>query len=243
MEKYMPLTESISDQLDMLDISGEGELVRGLRRYFFKHEEPVFDDRLLQMVFTGCKRKLDENRKHAEEISAIRSEAGKRGGAPIGNQNARTSKISKSLFETSNIDEDKDAYGYGNKEPYPYASAEQTNNSTITPSASLPDGSAEGIPNNINSTEVVAYFVKNGSTEAVAFDFIGYYNRLGWKYKGSGNPIKSWKSAASSWIRRGKDGTASTPNVISAIPNTELEVTEKQRRKMLENKYGNERRT
>ena len=241
MDKYMPLTESISDQLDLLDVSGEGELVRGLRRYFFKNELPNFDDRLLQMVFTGCKRRLDENRQHAEEISAIRSDAGKRGGAPVGNQNARkTSKTSKSLSETSNIDRDENPYGYRHKDGYPYGDeqTEQTRNSSNPPSAPLPDGSAEGMPHHTTSTEVVAYFVKSGLSEAAAFDFISYYDQLGWRYKGSGNPIKHWKSAAASWIRRSKDGTASTPNVVDTSSNNDLEAAEELRRQMLEKKYG-----
>ena len=240
MDKYMPLTESISDQLDLLDVSGEGELVRGLRRYFFKNELPNFDDRLLQMVFAGCKRKLDENRQHAEEISAIRSEAGKRGGAPVGNQNARTSKTSKSLSETSNIDRDGNPYGYGHKDRYPYGDeqSEQTNNSSNPPSAPLPDGSAEGMPPNTTSADVVAYFVKNGSSEAAAFDFISYYGRLEWRYKGSGNPIKNWKSAAASWIRKSKDGTASIPNVVDTSSDNDQAAAEELRRQMLEKKYG-----
>ncbi len=240
MDKYMPLTESISDQLDLLDVSGEGELVRGLRRYFFKNELPNFDDRLLQMVFTGCKRKLDENRQHAEEISAIRSEAGKRGGAPVGNQNARTSKTSKSLSETSNIDRDGNPYGYRNKDGYPYGDeqSEQTKNSSNPPSAPLPDGGAEGMPQNTTPADVAAYFVKSGSSEAAAFDFISYYDQLGWRYKGSGNPIKHWKSAAASWIRKSKDGTASTPIVVDTSPDNDREATEELRRQMLEKKYG-----
>jgi len=230
----MPLTESMSAQLDYLDVSREGELIRGLRRYFFQGEEPQFQDMLLQMIYAGCKLKLDENRKRAEEISAIRSEAGKRGGAPVGNQNAKTSKTSKSLLETTNEYGNGDACEYGHKETYSHAYAEQTDNQSSSSLSAPPlEGGADGSQNKPALNEVLAYFAQNGSTAEEALSFIGYYDCLGWRYKRTGNPITSWKKAASSWIKKGKDGTASTPEIIAPDQNSNNSNAEEARQKLL----------
>ena len=85
-----------SEQLNMLTDEQAGKLFKGLLAYAQTGEPLESDDRLLLLAFSVWKGQLDRDAEKYEETCRKRSESGKKGGAPIGNQNAaKTSKTSK----------------------------------------------------------------------------------------------------------------------------------------------------
>jgi len=58
--------------------------------------EPVFDNLIVEVAFTQIEYLMNINEEKRQEIIEKRREAGKKGGAPVGNENAnKTSKTSK----------------------------------------------------------------------------------------------------------------------------------------------------
>ena len=66
-----------------------GQLIRAAMKYELSGTLPTFSDRALKIAFNQIKIRNDLNRAKYEAISKARSEAGRKGGAPKGNQNAR----------------------------------------------------------------------------------------------------------------------------------------------------------
>lgn len=52
-----------------------------------------------------------------------------------------------------------------------------------------------------DESDVLAFFAEQGSTNSEAASFYDYYTANGWT-QGRGKPIKDWRAAARSWIRR-----------------------------------------
>ncbi len=84
-----------------------GRLLRAIYRYNMGEEVSLDDDGMLRMAFLFIIDDVDRSHANRERISDLRSDAGKRGGAPVGNRNARkkdkTSKTSKNKQNKPNV--------------------------------------------------------------------------------------------------------------------------------------------
>lgn len=83
-----------------------GILIKAL--YEYNHNGSVQDlpniDNL-PSIFELCKAQIDRNREHYAEVTRKRSEAGKKGGAPKGNQNARKGSLYSQESASFDIEE------------------------------------------------------------------------------------------------------------------------------------------
>ena len=113
--KYINLFIDSSDELGMLSDAQAGRLVKALLRYASGGGEPDFaDDTVLRVMFSVMKKQIDREFGKYEALCAKRSEAGKRGGAPLGNTNAR--KTTKTSKTSEDKDEDNDNDKDNNKD-------------------------------------------------------------------------------------------------------------------------------
>lgn len=95
-------------ELDLLTDEQTGKLLKALLRYAENGEEPDFsDDKAICVMFSMMKKQVDRDFGKYQELCDRRSEAGKKGGAPKGNQNARKSSNSSKTSEDNDKDENK----------------------------------------------------------------------------------------------------------------------------------------
>jgi uncharacterized phage protein (TIGR02220 family) len=87
---------------DFLSITEKGELFDAIIRYARDNELIEFQSRVVQTCFLSLKPAIDKHMEKYEDICQARSDAGKMGGAPKGNQNAsKTSKNNQKQAKTS----------------------------------------------------------------------------------------------------------------------------------------------
>lgn len=92
--------ESYHNALARVSDERYGRVVRAMSSFVFKQEEPNFTDDADWMVWELIRPILE----HGQELAKVRAEAGKKGGAPKGNDNAsRTSKNKQKQAKTSGI--------------------------------------------------------------------------------------------------------------------------------------------
>lgn len=81
----------------MLSDEEAGRLIKHLFAYV-NDKSPTLEDRMLTIVFEPIRLQLERDLTKYEEVKKKRSEAGRKGGAPVGNTNAKkTSKTSNCL--------------------------------------------------------------------------------------------------------------------------------------------------
>lgn len=83
------------EQLEMLSPAQRGELFLALCYYSRDGESADFADPLVKMLFSVMRGQIARDIAKYEETCRVRSETGKRGGAPVGNQNAAKRRSSK----------------------------------------------------------------------------------------------------------------------------------------------------
>ena len=88
--------KSFLDAIELLPNEEQLEAYRAICRYGIRSEEPNTDSLYTKLTFTQAKPQIDANIKKRQE--------GKKGGAPLGNTNAK--KDSKSEDETKSEDEE-----------------------------------------------------------------------------------------------------------------------------------------
>ena len=82
-----------------------GKLFKALLEYAYNGSETaVKGDSSIKGIFNLMKAQIDRNNKHYADVARKRSEAGKKGGAPKGNQNAKKSSVYSK--ETASFDLD-----------------------------------------------------------------------------------------------------------------------------------------
>ena len=92
--------ESYHNALARVSDERYGRVVRAMSSFVFKQEEPNFSDDADWMVWELIRPILE----HGQELAKVRAEAGKKGGAPKGNDNAaKTSKNKQKQTKTSGI--------------------------------------------------------------------------------------------------------------------------------------------
>lgn len=94
------------DNTTELDNAQFGELFRAIFKYVESHITPKFESGAMMMAFRFIQNDIDRNQMKYLEITRKRSEAGRKGGAPIGNNNA--SKTSKNKQNKQNKHYDND---------------------------------------------------------------------------------------------------------------------------------------
>ena len=94
------------DNTTELDNAQFGELFRAIFKYVESHITPEFESGAMMMAFRFIQNDIDRNQMKYLEITRKRSEAGRKGGAPIGNNNA--SKTSKNKQNKQNKHYDND---------------------------------------------------------------------------------------------------------------------------------------
>ena len=155
---------------------------------------------LIYGIFADIKYVIDSTKLKRVHISNERSKAGKNGGAPKGNQNARkqpkTSKTSKTSEDVDvDVDENIKKPSIEGKE-----------------SADKPRRVASKRPAFVApSLEIVKdYFSTIEGTPTDAECFYDYFTANGWRT--GKNPIKDWKAAARNWMRRKSEFSNTTQN-------------------------------
>ncbi len=93
------------DNTDELDNAQFGELFRAIFKYVESGAQPKFDSGAMAMAFKFIKNDIDRNQSKYLEIKQKRSEAGRKGGAPIGNNNARKTSKNKQNKHNVNVND------------------------------------------------------------------------------------------------------------------------------------------
>lgn len=170
------------------DIAVQHRLYVAVAQYGCYGIEPDFSDidplGMLNGLFVAIKHAIDDAKGKRREIAAKRSEAGKRGGAPIGNNNAvkqaKTTKINKTSVNV-NVD--------------------VNDNVNVDDNVNMDKGqkrSPRFVPPSLD--EVKRFFEEN-NFKSDANAFYDYYDANGWT-QGNRKPIKKWEAAARQWERR-----------------------------------------
>lgn len=90
---FILYTEDIDNLAEELSEEAIGRLIIAINKYVKTQELPDFIDPIMSMAFKFIKNKLDKDLNKWEQIKQARSEAGKKGGAPKGNSNAKKKSI------------------------------------------------------------------------------------------------------------------------------------------------------
>ena len=141
---------------------------------------------------------IDSTKSKREHISNERSKAGKNGGAPKGNQNARkqakTNKTNKTSVDVDvDVDDNTKTLSNESKE-----SADKPRKVAAKRGAFVAPALGE----------LRAYISEQGLTNVNPEEFLDHYTANGWR--AGNNPMKDWKAAARNWNRRHKDRFTTT---------------------------------
>ena len=169
---------------------------------------------LIDGIFAAIKYVIDSTKLKRVHISNERSKAGKNGGAPKGNQNARkqpkTSKTNKTSVDVDvDVDENIKKPSIEGKE-----------------SADKPRRVASKRPAFVApSLEIVKdYFSTIKGSDADAECFYDHFTANGWKVSGKSS-MKDWKAAARNWMRRKAEFSNTPQNQTTAQTNHETRKT------------------
>lgn len=140
-------------------------------------------------VFAAIKYVIDSTKSKRSNISNIRSNAGKNGGAPKGNQNARKqAKTSKTNKTSVDVDVDENIKKLSNE-------SKESADKPRTVASKRPAFVAPSLET------LQSYFLTIGGTAQDAEAFFDHFEANGWKVSGK-TPMKNWQAAARNWVRR-----------------------------------------
>ena len=105
--KAINLFLDMRDEFSLLSDQQVGRVVMALLAYAQDGEEPDFGEEIeVKLLFRTLKKQVDRDFAKYDEICRKRSEAGKKGGAPIGNTNASKSPIQANAIKTSQYEDE-----------------------------------------------------------------------------------------------------------------------------------------
>lgn len=155
---------------------------------------------LINGVFAAIKYVIDSAKANRGTISNVRSKAGKNGGAPKGNQNARkhpkTSKNKQNKQNKQDVDVDVDVDVNIDKKL-----SNESKESADKPHKAASKRTAFVAP---PLEEVTNYFLTIEGTKNDAEYFYDHFTANGWKVSGK-SPMKDWQAAARIWMRRNSE--------------------------------------
>ncbi len=108
--------DSYKEQIMRLDDRQAGALLKALVLYHTENREPEFSDAVVDMAFSFIRSQLRRDEEKWEKLHEIRSEQGRKGGAPKGNKNACKNKQNDQNKPDKNKDKDQDKDQYQDKD-------------------------------------------------------------------------------------------------------------------------------
>lgn len=192
MAKSFILYTDIAPMLDLISDEDNGKLFRAVVQYATDGTRSELPQ-AAGVLFEAIRQNIDRNAEKWAQVAKIRSDAGKKGGAPKGNTNAqKTSKINqKQAKQAVNgnvngnvIEEEKERRDKSLKEIY------QEENS-VKPNFQTP-------PFEVIEKYLCGKFKWKSDEVRMFYD---QCEANGWTTE-NGNPIKSWKAAAQNWKYR-----------------------------------------
>ena len=189
--------------------------------------EPLNLNEKERLVFEMIKTDILEEKAYKEAVSAKKSEAGRKGGAPKGNRNA-SKKTSKTSETSTCLFDEKDAENDESKRKEPKENITHSiyiNNNTKSDCVEGVQGESEKaapkqkrfVPPTVD--DVKAYITEKGYAFS-AERFVAYYESNGWRV--GKNPMKDWKAACRTWAGNDYDTPASKP-VVKTKVTTEMQ--------------------
>lgn len=190
--EYLDIFTDLSD-------SQAGVLIKAVYKYAAAKEMPEgLKDVEVKMAFKFIKKDIDYDTQKYNDLCEKRSLAGKKGGAPLGNDNAN--KQNKQMLEN----QAKQANAFLNKQ-------NKHSDSDSVCDSELLDKSNNNNPLNISPLKVGNRFKKPSIDEIKAYclerknkvdpqRFFDFYESKGWKVGNS--PMKDWKAAIRTWEQR-----------------------------------------
>ena len=151
---------------------------------------------LMNGVFAAIKYVIDSTKSKREHISNERSKAGKNGGAPKGNQNARKQAKTNKTNKTS-VDVDVDVDDNTKK------LSNESKESADKPRKVAAKRAVFVAP----SLQEVSDYISEKSYTVDARQFVDFYESKGWMV--GSNKMKDWRAAVRTWTRR--QNPANTP--------------------------------
>lgn len=175
MDKKFNFFESYHRALNRVPDASYGRVVRGMARYVFDGEEPTFDEAVDNVAWELIKPILERG----QELSLVRSEAGKKGGergkgVPRNSGNNHASKANQKQI--------KSGKGIG------IGKGEGNNLELYMKKTSIP------------TLDQVQNYVAEKKFNIDVEYLYNFYEANGWRQK-SGLPIKNWKAAVNNWNR------------------------------------------
>ena len=167
-----------------------GQLTLAMIRYSRDGSEPKFTDRALRFMWKAVRARLDADTEAYEERCRVNRENGAKGGAPLGNQNAR--KYNRTVYETTENNPEQPKQ--------PDIDIDIDNDiDTDTKEKSKPKEKAPKRFSAPSLEEVREYCLERGNNVDPE-RFCDFYDSVGWKV--GNKPMKDWKAAVRTWERR-----------------------------------------
>ena len=190
-----------------------GELIKAICAYKLGKFETL-DDPVISAIFNMIKQKLDEDSKKYQEACEKNKENGKKGGAPVGNANAKkqpktTQNNPAVVLEDENNPKQPKTTQIKPKQ-HDTDTDNDTDNDTDTEinkkSGDKPHRSSKFVPPTLEEVEDYC-LEKNYKVDAHAF--ISFYESNGWMV--GKNKMKDWKAAVKTWELRARGNPKPKP--------------------------------
>ena len=190
---------------DFMELSDEqaGMLIKAI----FCHENGIayeITDPVVSAVFRPIRRKLDAARETYAETVAKRKEGGAKGGAPVGNQNAKKNNQNKQ--NNLKVDLVVSKQPKQAKQPDTDTDTDTDTDKYIYISEPEPK-TCEFVPPSVD--EVRAYANEKQYAGFDADLFVAFYSSNGWKI--GANPMEEWQPAVTGWHLKGKENANQLP--------------------------------
>ena len=195
------LYSDMYNEIKLLSTEQKGNLLDLIFRYVNDEELPDNNDIALKIVFSTIRRSIDINAEKYKKVVEERRAAGKKGGAPLGNQNARKSSKTNNWSNYQANQPDNDTFPVPDN--IPDIDSVLDNNSL-----SFLDGCDCGrgrgsvdVPFIPPTVEEIEKYADSINETIDAEHFVDYYESIDWVV-GKGKQMRDWKAAVRNWIKR-----------------------------------------
>ena len=168
-------------ELDMLTDEQAGKIIKAVYQYAEDGTEPDFQELALKLVFSIFRSQIDMNAEKYAEICKKRSEYGKKGGAPKGNQNACRKKgdvSSISLHEQANQADNDNGNGNDNEKENVNVNGNRndifSSGDTPEPPDFIPAPKEENDFSEQECIRIIQNYSQNPDLRNALFDFVSY---------------------------------------------------------------------